>query len=107
MPPDSISWSCIMPLSEAQKRHLRKLAHNLKPVIIIGNAGFSEGVANELEQTLEHHELIKVRVNAGDREERDAMIAQICDTASCELVQRIGHIAIIYRPAKKPIIRLP
>jgi RNA-binding protein len=97
----------IMPLTEPQKRHLRKLAHNLKPVIILGNAGFSEGVANELDLTLEHHELIKVRVNAGDREERDALIAQICDSARCELVQRIGHIAILYRPAKKPVIRLP
>lgn len=96
-----------MPLTEVQKRHLRKLAHNLKPVIILGNAGFSEGVANELESTLEHHELIKVRVNAIDREERDALIAQICERARCELVQRIGHIAIIYRPAEKPAIRLP
>lgn len=96
-----------MPLTEPQKRHLRKLAHNLKPVVIIGNAGFSEGVANELEGTLEHHELIKVRVNAEDREARDAMIAQICETAQCDLVQRIGHIAILYRAAKKPVIRLP
>jgi len=96
-----------MSLSEPQKRHLRKLAHNLKPVIIIGNAGYSEGVANELELTLEHHELIKVRVNAEDREARDALIAQICETASCDLVQRIGHIAILYRAAKKPVIRLP
>lgn len=96
-----------MPLSEPQKRHLRKLAHKLKPVVILGNAGFSEGVANELETTLEHHELIKVKVNAVDREERDALIAQICQRADCELVQRIGHIAILYRPAKKPVIRLP
>lgn len=96
-----------MPLTEPQKRHLRKLAHTLKPVIIIGNAGFSEGVANELELTLEHHELIKVRVNAEDREARDALIVQICKSAACELVQRIGHIAILYRAAKKPTIRLP
>jgi len=96
-----------MPLTEPQKRHLRKLAHNLKPVILIGNAGYSEGVANELELTLEHHELIKVRVNAEDREARDALIAHICKTARCDLVQRIGHIAILYRRAKKPVIRLP
>jgi RNA-binding protein len=96
-----------MSLTETQKRHLRKLAHNLKPVVIIGNAGFSEGVANELELTLEHHELIKVRVNAEDRESRDALIRRICEITSCELVQRIGHIAILYRTAKEPVIRLP
>lgn len=95
-----------MPLSEPQKRQLRKLAHEMKPLIIIGNAGFSEGVANELEQTLEHHELIKVRVNAGDREERDAMIAAILEKSRAQLVQRIGHIAVLYRPAKEPKLKV-
>lgn len=95
-----------MPLSEQQKRQLRKLAHELKPLIIIGNAGFSEGVANELEQTLEHHELIKVRVNAGDREERDAMIAVILEKSRAELVQRIGHVAVLYRPAKESKLKI-
>lgn len=96
-----------MPLTEPQKRHLRKLAHNLKPVIILGNAGFSEGVANELDIALEHHELIKAKVNAADREERDQLIQAICERSGCELVQRIGHTAILYRAAKKPAIRLP
>lgn len=95
-----------MSLSEPQKRHLRKLAHELKPLIIIGNAGFSVAVANELEQTLEHHELIKVRVNAGDREERDAMIAAILKKSRAELVQRIGHIAVLYRAAKEPKLKV-
>jgi RNA-binding protein len=95
-----------MALTQAQKRHLRGLAHKLKPVVMLGNAGFSEGVANELELTLEHHELIKVRVTAEDRETRDALIKEMCATVNCELVQRIGHIAVIYRRAKKPTIRL-
>ena len=96
-----------MLLTELQKRHLRKLAHNLKPLVIVGGSGLSDGVINEIDQTLAHHELIKVRINAMDREERDAMIAAICETLECALVQRIGHIAIIYRPAEKPVIRLP
>ena len=97
----------VMALTEPQKRYLRGLAHKLKPVVMLGNAGFSEGVANELDLTLEHHELIKVRVSAEDRETRDALIREMCATAGCELVQRIGHIAVVYRPAKKPTIRLP
>ena len=50
-----------MALTQAQKRHLRKLAHALKPVIIVGNAGLSEALLQELDTTLEHHELIKAR----------------------------------------------
>lgn len=96
-----------MALTEPQKRYLRGLAHKLKPVVMLGNAGLSEGVANELDLSLEHHELIKVRVSAEDRETRDALIQALCESARCELVQRIGHIAILYRAAKKPVIRLP
>jgi len=96
-----------MPITESQKRHLRKLAHNLKPLVIIGGNGLTENVINEIDQTLAHHELIKVRVNAMDREERDAMVVAICEALECALVQRIGHIAAIYRAAKKPVIRLP
>lgn len=96
-----------MSLTEPQKRHLRKLAHSLKPLVIIGGNGLTESVVNEIDQTLAHHELIKVRVNAMDREERDEMIATMCEELGCSLVQRIGHIAVIYRAAKKPVIRLP
>lgn len=96
-----------MALTESQKRFLRKHAHQLKPVVIIGDKGLSENVLNELNQTLEHHELIKVRVKAGDREERDELIGTLCAKACCNLVQRIGHIVIIYRPSKKPKLKLP
>jgi RNA-binding protein len=96
-----------MSLTSAQQRHLRKLAHNLKPLVIIGNNGLTENVVSEIDQTLAHHELIKVRVNAEDREERDAMIAAMCEGLECALVQRIGHIAVIYRAAEEPVIRLP
>ena len=108
MPPISAKYTRKpMTLTEPQKRHLRKLAHNLKPLVIVGGNGLTENVVNEIDQTLAHHELIKVRVNAMDREERDAMISAICEELACALVQRIGHIAIIYREAEKPTIRLP
>ena len=96
-----------MSLTEKQKRHLRGLAHSLKPIMIVGGSGITEAFLNELDLTLEHHELIKVRVNAADREERDEMVAQLCEASNAELVQRIGHIAIIYRTAEDPKINIP
>ena len=53
-----------MTLSESQKKYLRGLGHALKPVVMIGDAGLTEGVRAEFESSLEHHELIKVRVKA-------------------------------------------
>ena len=97
-----------MTLSESQKKYLRGLGHNLKPVVMVGDAGLTEAVVAEFNSCLEHHELIKVRVKVGDRRERDRIITKLCDSGQAELVQRIGNMALLYRenPEKKRI-RLP
>lgn len=94
-----------MTLNEKDKRYLRALGHKLKPVVIIGNAGLTEAVLKEIVLALDHHELVKIRVNADDRESRDQMIGEICVRTHAALVQRIGHIATLYlRNPKKPRI---
>jgi RNA-binding protein len=95
-------------LAASQKRYLRSLAHSLKPVILVGAKGVSPSVLSELDGALEHHELIKVRVAAEDRETRDEWIDALLEGSDATLVQRIGHIACLYRPrVKDPAIVLP
>ena len=96
-----------MSISEAQRRHLKKLAHHLKPVVIVGNAGLSKNVLTEIDIALEHHELIKVRINAGDKNERHNLIDEICKKTSAKQVVSIGHVAGFYRQAEKIKIILP
>ena len=96
-----------MSLTSKQKRYLRSLAHKLKPVVMVGGAGISEGVINETDSRLAHHELIKVRVTGMERKARDAMSARLAAATGSELVNTIGHIAILYRRSKKPQIKLP
>lgn len=100
-----------MDLSEHQKKFLRGLGHQLKPLVMVGDAGLSESLLAEFESTLDHHELIKVRVRVGDRDARDAIINELCAKGKAQLVQRIGNVALLYRPnlRKKPEkrIRLP
>lgn len=79
------------------KKFLRAKAHTLKPVVITGQHGASPQVLSEIERALDHHELIKVRVNAGDREQRQSLIQEILDATSAELIQSIGHIITLYR----------
>ena len=86
-----------MVLSESQKKYLRGLGHQLKPVIMVGDAGLTEGVLREFETTIGHHELIKVRVRVGDRHARDETIKALCDQSAASLVTRIGNVALIYR----------
>lgn len=95
-------------MSEHQKKHLRGLGHKLKPVIMVGDAGLSESVLEEYERTLEHHELIKVKVRVGDRAARDSIIAELCDKSGAELVQRIGNTALLFRAnPEEPRVLLP
>jgi len=97
-----------MNLSEHQKKFLRGLGHQLKPVIMIGDAGLTDSVLSEFESTIRHHELIKVRVRAGDRKVRDDIIRDLCDKGRASLVTRIGNVALIYRRNdEKPGIPLP
>ena len=95
-------------LSNPQKRYLRGLAHDLKPILMVGAKGVSVALLAELELALEQHELIKVRVAAEDRETRDAWIGELVDKSAATLVSRIGHTAVLYRRSEdKPLVILP
>lgn len=95
-------------LTPAQLRFLRGQAHGLKAMLQVGGKGVSPALVAEVALALEHHELIKVKVAAADREERDALIAALAAQADAALVQRIGHTAVLYRPsAEKRQIVLP
>jgi RNA-binding protein len=85
-------------LTEPQKKHLRRLAHPRKVIVQTGNAGLSDAVLREVELALEHHELVKIRVVMNDRKARDEAIKTACARLQAELVQRIGHVATLYRP---------
>ena len=90
-----------MSLSESQKKYLRGRGHQLKPVIMVGDAGLSESVLAEYESALSHHELIKVKIRAADRASRDAMIQTLSEGHAATLVQRIGNVALLYRENKE------
>jgi RNA-binding protein len=85
-------------LSDAQRKHLRRLGHDRNPVVLIGNNGLGPNLVAEMDQALTHHELVKVRARVGDRDLRDALLAELAAATRSDLVQRIGHVALFYRP---------
>lgn len=84
-----------------QRKQLRAIGHRLNPVVIVSN-GVTEGVIAEIDRALKDHELIKIRINAADREEKQEQVAAICKKLGAELIQMAGHIALIFRAALKP-----
>lgn len=91
-------------LSEKHRKQLRKLAHHRKVIVIIGQHGLTDNVMTEIDHALEAHELVKIRINAGEREERNGMIDRIAQQTHSDVVQRIGHIGVFFRRADKPRI---
>ena len=97
-----------MPLSSFQKRYLRGLAHNLGPVVMLGQKGVTPNLISELNVAIDRHELIKVRLSGGDKEERTAQIDALTSGSGSELVQTIGHTATLWkRNEKEPKLPLP
>ncbi|MFC4525695.1 ribosome assembly RNA-binding protein YhbY [Dyella halodurans] len=97
-----------MALSPSQRRYLRSLAHDLHPVILLGAKGATEAVLKELDLALAHHELVKVKLSGGDKEERDAQISFLADGTRAESVQQIGHIVVLFRRNEEdPKLALP
>ncbi len=98
-----------MPPTEQQKRWLKQQVHHLKPVVSLGQAGLTEPVLAEIELALDHHELIKVKIAAGDRDLRDEFIATIASRTQADLIDRVGNMAAFFRanPRKKNPLTLP
>ncbi len=101
-----------MSLTENQKKHLRRLAHPLHPIVTVGSAigepGKLEAITKELDGALNAHELVKVGSRLGDREARDEVFATLLKATHSELVQRIGNVGVFYRARQdKPKIVIP
>jgi RNA-binding protein len=69
----------------------------MSPIVSIGSAGATDALLAELENALDVHELVKLRVAAEDREQRRELIDTLCERANAELVQTIGHTAVLFR----------
>ena len=97
-----------MPISPSQRRYLRSLAHDLNPVILLGNKGATAAVVKELDLALSHHELVKVKLSGGDKEERVAQVDVLLTGTGAENVQQIGHVVVLFRRNEdEPKLALP
>ena len=96
-----------MNLTNKQKQHLKGLAHQLKPVVLLGGNGLTEGVMAEIDAALAHHELIKVKVPSEDREEKSLIMDAIVRESGAVKLQTIGHVLVLYKQSEEKKIELP
>ena len=94
-------------LSSKQIKFLRGKAHHLNPVVTIGQLGVSESVVREVDATLKHHELIKIKLRCDDQAELAELMTNLTASVKANLVQVIGHMAVLYRPSPEKKILIP
>ncbi|MBX3468556.1 MAG: YhbY family RNA-binding protein [Planctomycetes bacterium] len=90
-------------LNTKQVSFLRSRAHGLEPQLKLGKHGGTEGLRRELEQALDRHELVKLRLGKFVEVDVEALSGEL----GAALVQKLGHVAVLYRPADPPRLKLP
>jgi RNA-binding protein len=85
-------------LTTAERRQKRADAHHLDAAVMIGSAGLTPSVRQEVDAALDAHGLIKVRVALDDREAREGVLAALADELNAAPVQHIGKLVVLWRP---------
>ena len=89
-----------------EKKYLRGLAHDLKPVVLIGKEGITDGIVRATDEGLSRHELIKIKfIDFKEKEQKETLTGELFDRTGSELIGTIGHTAILYRPQTDPAKR--
>lgn len=89
------------PLTAAERKKLRGLAHALRPLVQLGREGLSAGALREIDRGLESHELVKVRLDSG-REERPALALRIAEATGAGVAGTVGQVVILFRQRVDP-----
>jgi RNA-binding protein len=90
----------------ATRRRLKRIAHHLEPIVLIGDQGVTEAVIAETARALEDHELIKVRIHGADRSGRQALASQLAEACQAVIIQSIGKVSVLFRKNPHPNLRL-
>ena len=88
-------------LSARERAALKAKAHALESCVHIGQSGLTDAVVRETDRALTAHELIKVKIAAADRDEREALSNDLCTRTGAAAVQRVGKVLVLWRPREE------
>lgn len=86
-----------MELDNATIKRLKGIGHELKPIVMIGNNGITPAITEEIDRALSDHELIKVKLPAGSKHDRDLVSTELAKTAKAQVIHTIGRMALLLR----------
>ena len=86
-----------MELDNATIKRLKGIGHELKPVVMLGNNGVTPAITEEIDRALTDHELIKVKLPAGSKHDRDLVSTELATTAKAQVIHSIGRMVLLLR----------
>ncbi|HAR6526105.1 TPA: ribosome assembly RNA-binding protein YhbY [Staphylococcus pseudintermedius] len=90
-----------MALTGKQKRFLRSKAHHFDPTFQIGKSGINENMVEQLKETLENRELIKIHILQNNMDDKSELAQNISQATDSELVQLIGSMIVLYKESRE------
>ncbi|EJD5689459.1 ribosome assembly RNA-binding protein YhbY [Staphylococcus pseudintermedius] len=90
-----------MALTGKQKRFLRSKAHHVDPIFQIGKSGINENMVEQLKETLENRELIKIHILQNNMDDKSELAQNISQATDSELVQLIGSMIVLYKESRE------
>ena len=86
-----------MQLDNATLKRIKGIGHELKPIVMIGNNGVTPAIIEEIDRALNDHELIKVKLSAGSKDERETVAAELAQETNSTMIHSIGRMALLLR----------
>lgn len=91
----------MVPLTNARMRALKAQGQRLKAMLKIGKDGISPQFLGALDESLKHHELVKVKFD-DFKDQKKELAPQLAEKSASHLVTRVGNVVMLYRPKMEP-----
>ena len=88
-------------MTSKQRSKLISLAMNLSATVQIGKNGLTESVIEQINTSLEDHELVKIGVLKTADVTAKGVIAEVAEITGSQPVQAIGNKIVLYRYSAK------
>ena len=88
-------------LTSIQRQHLRRLAHEIRPMVQVGKQGLTDGVRINADRALDDHELVKVKFLNFQDQKRE-LTEELVHATNSVLISLVGNIALLYRRQPDP-----
>ena len=83
-------------ISNRELRALKARAQLLKPMLKVGKDGLSPAFLKEVDTTLAHHDLVKVKFDEF-KEQKKELGPKLAESVRAKVVMQVGHVVVLFR----------